>query len=148
MSRSGAGTASTGVSRMITGTIRFERSTAYFSSIPQTSEAAESGVMTNMTESALAIAVLISSIQTADGTMSSRSIHTSSPAARNSVTSAATPSRSFREYDTKTFDIGTSELGLLNVRQRRFARVWIAAGSATISLLTTPPIDQARQQRC
>ena len=53
--------------------------------------------MTNINESALAIAVLISSIQTADGTMSSRSTQTSSPAARNSATSAATPSRSFRE---------------------------------------------------
>ena len=63
--------------------------------------------MKKISESALAIAILMSSIQTADGATSSRSTHTSWPAARNAVTIAATASRSFREYDTKTCDIGT-----------------------------------------
>ena len=75
----------------------FRHLTVHFSSRPHTCEATESGEMKKITESALAIAVLISSIHIADGTMSSRSTHTCSSAARNAATIAATASRSLRE---------------------------------------------------
>jgi hypothetical protein len=108
--------------------------------------------MTKITESALAMGVLISSIQTADGTMSSRSTHTSSPAARNAVTIAATASRSLREYDIKTLDIGSpSDLGL-NVCcgqcQHGLALARVAAGSAGSLIIRPSGLEPVGAQRC